>query len=70
VVEAGKNGQRNDDASKKVTAPAGVAVVRIMQGFHPALPSTPTPPDTLHGVAFGLTADEKRAEDAAAEQEG
>jgi hypothetical protein len=70
VVEAGKNEQRHDDASKEVTAPTGVAVVRIMQGFHPALPSTPTPPDTLQGVAFGLTADEKRAEDAAAEQEG
>jgi hypothetical protein len=70
VVEAGKNEQRYEDASKEVTTPAGVAVVRFMQGFHPALPSTPTPPDTLQGVAFGLTTDEKRAKDATAEQEG
>jgi hypothetical protein len=59
VVEAGKNEQRHDDASKEVTAPAGVAVIRFMQGFHPALSSTPTPPNTLQGVAFGLTTDEK-----------
>jgi hypothetical protein len=67
VVEAGKNEQRHDDASKEVTAPAGIAVVRFMQGFHPALPSTPTPPDMLQGVTFGLTTDEKHAEDATAE---
>jgi hypothetical protein len=30
VLEAGKNEQRHDDASKEVTAPAGVALVRIM----------------------------------------
>jgi hypothetical protein len=70
VVEAGKNEQCHDDASKEVTAPVGVAVVRFMQGFHPALPSTPTPSDTLQGDAFGLTTDEKRAGDAATEQEG
>jgi hypothetical protein len=67
VVEARKNEQRHDDASKEVTAPA---VVRFMQGFHPALPSTPTPSDTLQGDAFGLTTDKKRAGDAATEQEG
>jgi hypothetical protein len=33
VVETGKNEQRHDDASKKVTAPVGVAVVHIMQAF-------------------------------------
>jgi hypothetical protein len=27
VLEVGKHGQHHDDASKKVTAPAGVAVV-------------------------------------------
>jgi hypothetical protein len=43
LVEAGKNEQRHDDASKEVTVPVGVAIVRITQGFHPALPSTPTP---------------------------
>jgi hypothetical protein len=48
----------------------GFAVVRFMQGFHPALRSTPTPLDTLQGDAFGLTTDEKRARDATAEQEG
>jgi hypothetical protein len=70
LVEAGKNEQRHDDASKEVTAPAGVAVVRITQGFHPALPSTPTPSDTLQGVAFGLTDGERRAGEDVAEQEG
>jgi hypothetical protein len=29
VLEAGKNEQRHDDASKEVTAPAGVALVCI-----------------------------------------
>jgi hypothetical protein len=53
-----------------VTAPAGVAVVCFTQGFHLALLSTPTPSDTLQEVAFGLTTDEKRAGDAAVEQEG
>jgi hypothetical protein len=33
VLEAGKHGERHDDASKKVTAPAGVAVVNFTQGF-------------------------------------
>jgi hypothetical protein len=36
VLEAGKHGQRHDDASKKVTAPAGVAVVSFTQGFRPS----------------------------------
>jgi hypothetical protein len=35
VLEAGKHGQRHDDASKKVTAPTGVAVVSFMQGIRP-----------------------------------
>jgi hypothetical protein len=43
LVEAGKNKQRHDDASKEVMVPAGIAIVRITQGFHPALPSTLTP---------------------------
>jgi hypothetical protein len=47
MLEAGKNKQCHDDASKEVTAPAGVTVVRITQSFHPALMSTPTPSDTL-----------------------
>jgi hypothetical protein len=70
VLKAGKNEQRHDDASKEVTMPTGVYVVRIMQGFHPALPSAPTPSDTLQGIAFGFTIDEKRAGDATTEQEG
>jgi hypothetical protein len=53
VLEAGKNEQRHDNASKEVTAPVGVALVRFMQGFHPALPSTPTPSDTLQGSPLG-----------------
>jgi hypothetical protein len=47
MLEAGKNEQCHDDASKEVMAPAGVAIVRITHGFHPALLSTPTPSDTL-----------------------
>jgi hypothetical protein len=47
VLEAWKNEQRQDDASKEVTALVGVAVVRITPGFHPGLLSTPTPWDTL-----------------------
>jgi hypothetical protein len=43
LVEAGKNEHRHDDVSKEVMVPAGVAVVRITQGFHLALPSTPIP---------------------------
>jgi hypothetical protein len=35
VLEAGKSEQRQDNASKEVTAPAGVAVVRITLGFRP-----------------------------------
>jgi hypothetical protein len=35
VLEAGKHGQHHDDASKKVTAPAGVAVVSFTRGFRP-----------------------------------
>jgi hypothetical protein len=35
VLEAGKSEQRQDNASKEVTAPAGVAVVRITMGFRP-----------------------------------
>jgi hypothetical protein len=42
MLEVGKNEQCHEDASKEVTAPAGVVAVRIMQGFHPALLSTPT----------------------------
>jgi hypothetical protein len=64
------NEQRHDDASKEVTASVDVAVFHFIQGFHSALPSTPTPSSTLQGVTFGLTADEKRAGGAAAEQEG
>jgi hypothetical protein len=70
VVEVGKNEQRHDDASKEVTAPADVVVVRFTHGFHPALSSTPTPSDMFQGVAFGLTTDKKRDRDAAMEQEG
>jgi hypothetical protein len=70
LVEAGKNEQRHGDASKEVTAPTGVAVIRITQGFHPALPSTLTPSGTLQGVAFGLTNGERRAGDDVVEQEG
>lgn len=51
VLEAGKNGQCHDDASKEVTAPAGVAVVSFTQGFLPTLPSAPTP-ITQQGAAF------------------
>jgi hypothetical protein len=52
MLEAGKkNKQRHDDASKEVTAPTGVAIIRITQGFRPHLSSTPTPLDTLQGVA-------------------
>jgi hypothetical protein len=47
MLEAVKNKQCHDDASKEVTAPAGVAVIHITHGFHPALLSTPTPSDTL-----------------------
>jgi hypothetical protein len=36
VLEMGKHGQRHDDASKKVTASAGVAVISFMQGFRPS----------------------------------
>lgn len=43
MLEAGKNGQRHDDASKEVTVPVGVAVVSITQGFLLTLPSAPTP---------------------------
>jgi hypothetical protein len=32
LVEAGKNEQRHDDASKKVTAPTGIAIIRLTQG--------------------------------------
>jgi hypothetical protein len=41
VLEAGKHGQRHDDASKKVTAPTGIAVVSFTQGFRlgPAIDS-------------------------------
>jgi hypothetical protein len=70
VLEAGKNEQRQDNASNEVTALAGVAVVRITPGFCPALPSTPTPWDTPQRVAFGLTVDEQRAGDAVVVQEG
>jgi hypothetical protein len=35
VLEAGKHVHHHDDASKKVTAPADVAVVSFMQGFRP-----------------------------------
>jgi hypothetical protein len=35
VLEAEKHGQHHDDASKKVMAPAGVAVVSFMRGFRP-----------------------------------
>jgi hypothetical protein len=61
--EARKNEQRHDYASKEVTAPAGVAVIRLTQGFNLALPLTPTPSNTLQGVAFGLTDGERRARD-------
>jgi hypothetical protein len=67
VVEAGKNERRHDDVSEEVTAPAGVIVVRIMQGFHLALPSTPTPSDALQGVTFGITNREKQAGDVVAD---
>jgi hypothetical protein len=43
VLEAGKNEQCLDDASKEVTTLAGVAIVRFTHGFNTALPSTPTP---------------------------
>jgi hypothetical protein len=33
--------QGHDDASKKVTAPTGVAIVKNAQGFHPNQPSPP-----------------------------
>jgi hypothetical protein len=41
VLEAEKLGQGYNDAFKKVTAPTGVAVVSMKQGFCPALPSIP-----------------------------
>ena len=54
VLEAGKHGQRRDDASMDVAAPVGVAVVRFKQGFLPALPSTPTSIGyTQQGPPFG-----------------
>jgi hypothetical protein len=61
VSSGGRGGEEraaHEDASKEVTVLAGVAVVRFTQGFHPALPSTPTPADMLQGVIFGLTTDE------------
>jgi hypothetical protein len=47
VLKAGKNKQCHDDGSKEVTMLGGVTVVRITQGYHSALLSTPTPSDTL-----------------------
>jgi hypothetical protein len=41
VLETGKLGQGHNDAFKKVTAPTGVAVVSLKQGFRPSLPSIP-----------------------------
>jgi hypothetical protein len=64
VLEAGKNEQRQDDASKEVMAPAGVAVVCITLGFCPGPAIDPNIWDTLQGVAFGLTAGERRAREA------
>jgi hypothetical protein len=52
VFEVGKHGQSHDDASKEVTAPAGVAVVSFTQGFLLALPSTPTIGYAQQGAAF------------------
>jgi hypothetical protein len=65
---AGKNEQRQDDASKEVTAPVGIAVVCIMLGFCPG--PDPNAWDTLQGVAFGLIAGERRVRDAVAAQAG
>lgn len=45
VLEVGEHEQGHDDASKKVTAPTGVAVVSNMQGFRPGLSTTPKPSD-------------------------
>lgn len=41
VLEAGEHEQGHDNASKKVTAPTGVAVISKMQGFRPGLSTTP-----------------------------
>lgn len=46
VFEVGKHERSHDDASKKVTAPTGVAVVSITQGFRPAPSPTPRPSGT------------------------
>jgi hypothetical protein len=48
VLEAGEHGQGHDDASKKVTAPTGVAVVSNMQGFRPGLSTTPKTTGQAH----------------------
>jgi hypothetical protein len=68
VLDTGKNEQRQDDASKEVTALEGVAVVRITMGFHPDPAIDRNAWDTLQGVSFRLTADEKRARDVVAVQ--
>jgi hypothetical protein len=62
VLEVGKNEQRQDDASKKVTAPADIVVVRITPGFHPGPAVDPNAMGfAAKSRAFGLTADKKRA---------
>jgi hypothetical protein len=41
VLEAGKSEQRQDNDSKEVMAPAGVAIVRTTLGFRPGLAVDP-----------------------------
>jgi hypothetical protein len=52
MLEAGKkNNQHHDDASKEVTAPAGVAIICITQGFRPDLSSIPNAIGHAEGAA-------------------
>lgn len=69
MLEAGKNGQCHDDASKEVTAPTGVAVVRFMQGFRPGPAVDPNAHEHAARSRLDLTADERRARMPSAQQE-
>jgi hypothetical protein len=52
MLEAGKNEQCHDDASKEVTTPVGVVVVHITLGFYPALLASTDVPMSRSPLSF------------------
>jgi hypothetical protein len=61
MFDAGKSEQHHDDASNKVTAPAGVAVASLRRDFSSVLPPNPSPSEKRRKEpSFGHTAVEKQ----------